>query len=398
MFPYLFFIGLSSTFIAILNSHNIFFITGLSSGLLNIGWLVMLLFGSFVLKKETSDLIYWTAYGVMLGGFLQTIINLPFLKEIGYSFKIILRFNTIAIKTLWNRFIPGMLGVGVREINLAASMIIASLLLEGSISSLGYGNRLMQLPLGIFGIAIGTVVLPEFSRTFTHQNWAELSETLKFAINFILFVLTPISVIMIMGSETFIRLLFQRGEFGETSVYLTKVAFIYYSAGLCFLGLNQVITPFFFATKDTKTPVIIAAFMVVMNIILCLTLMQFMAHAGIALAFSLCAMLQFTIKIIIIKRRYPELKISNMRANLLKLGVILVFLVGVLYFSRDAIYGVSTGDGVSTGGGAFLDNLVKSVIIIAISLVCLIVSFQVLKPDYYKEIAGKLVRKITRKI
>jgi len=326
IFPYLFFIGFSSTLIAILNSHNKFFITGLSSGMLNIAWIAMLFCGIIFVGKEPSELIFFAAYGVLLGGFLQTIINFPFLKAVGYRFILILRFNTIAVKTLWRRFLPAMIGLGVREINLIADALIASFLPVGSISALGIANRLMQLPLGVFGISVGTAVLPEYSRLFTQERWDDIAETMRYSIHLILYILAPISVIMILGSDAFIRLIFQRGQFGETSVYMTKLALIYYTVGLCFYGLNQVVTPLFYAAGDTKTPVKIAASMVVLNITLSVVLMQFMAHSGVALATSVCAVVQLCIMLAVMKRKLPMLKVERYLVNIAKLAGILCVL------------------------------------------------------------------------
>ena len=303
MFPYLFFIGLSSTLIAILNSHNKFFVTGLSSALLNIGWIFFVLFGAIALKKEAYDLVFFAAYGVMLGGFLQTIINLPLLKKVGYQFKVILKLKSNSMLMLWKRFIPAMFGLGVREINLIIDGIIASFLPIGSITALGFANRLMQLPLGVFGIAVGTAVLPQYSRLFTEKNIPAISETLKYSIKMILLLLLPTSIIMILGSDFIVSMLLQRGLFDEVSVQMTSKALICYTIGLSFYGLNQVVTPLFYAAKDTKTPVIIATFMVVLNIILNLILMQFLQHAGLALSTSITAAVQFIILLIMVKKK-----------------------------------------------------------------------------------------------
>jgi len=387
MYPYLFFIGLSSTFIAILNSHNIFFITGLSSGLLNIGWVITLILGYYVLKKEAGELVYFAAWGVLVGGLLQTICNLPSLKKIGYRFLVILRFQTVALKILWQRFIPGLLGIGVREINLVADSIIASFLPTGSITALALGSRLMHIPLGIFGISLGTAVLPEFSRQFTEKRWSDLSETLKFSLNFILFILAPITILMIIGSDVFIRLLFQRGEFDENAVNMTKLALSSYSLGLCFYGLNQVITPVFFAAKDTKTPVLIAGLMVGLNIALSVILMQLLAHAGIALATSVCAMTQFTIKFLIIKKRFPEIKLDFMNLNIIKLLIILLVLCLVL----------SSVNYLLPQGLVFQEHLKGAMVLIVIFGSLLFLLFHLFKPDYYQAIEKKLLQKIKRK-
>jgi len=376
IFPYLFFIGLSSTFIAILNSHNKFFITGLSSGLLNIGWILMVVVGSFLVKNDMSDLVFFAGYGVLLGGFLQTVINLPFLKQVGYRLLVILRFRTIAMKTLWKRFLPAMIGLGVREINLIADAQIASFLPMGSITALGLANRLMQLPLGIFGISVGTALLPEYSRQFTEQRWDDISETLRFSVHLILYILVPISVLLIMGADIFTRLIYMRGEFGEHSVHMTSLALIFYSIGLCFYGLNQVVTPLFYAAKDTKTPVKIAAGMVGLNIALSIVLMQFMAHSGVAFATSLCAIVQLFIMVMFIKKKLPQVKTERYTWNLIKLGFIIALQVGVLWVF-DRLY-------VSAQAG-LLFYLMKSVLFIAIGVVFVILMYFLFKMEYAKQ-------------
>ncbi|PKN77591.1 MAG: murein biosynthesis integral membrane protein MurJ, partial [Candidatus Cloacimonetes bacterium HGW-Cloacimonetes-1] len=175
IFPYLFFIGLSSTFIAILNSHDYFFMTGLSSAMLNIGMVLTVMVPHMIWGLSGEQLIIWAGWGVFLGGLLQTIINLPYLKRIGYNFKVVIRFSGEAISALWKRFIPSMIGIGIREINLIADTLMASFLPTGSITALGFGNRLMQLPLGIFAISTGTAVLPLYSRYVTEHKYTELS-------------------------------------------------------------------------------------------------------------------------------------------------------------------------------------------------------------------------------
>ena len=395
MFPYLFFIGLSSTFIAILNSHNKFFVTGLSSGLLNIGWIAFVIFGSVVLRKETYDLVFYAAYGVMLGGFLQTIVNLPILKKVGYRFKIILRVKTTAMSMLWKRFFPSMIGVGIREIYLLTDAFIASFLSAGSITALGLGSRLMQLPLGIFGIAVGTAVLPEYSRQFTEKRWTDISETLRYSIHFILYVLAPITVIMILGSDVFIRVLFQRGLFDDVAVQMTRLALIYYTIGLSFFGLNQVVTPLFYAAKDTKTPVKIAGSMLLLNICLKLILMRFMAHAGIALGTSITALVQFVILLILIKKKLPEIKIYGFGKNIFKLISILMFLFLTMWIIRTAIPPFISSFMMTEDG--FVYYLLLAIIFLIVSILCLFLGFQVLKPEYYKEVSNRVLARLQRR-
>lgn len=334
MFPYLFFIGLSSTFIAILNSHDYFFMTGLSSALLNIGMVLTIIIPFSVYTLSNEQLIIWAGWGVFFGGLLQTIINLPFLKKIGYNFKLILVFSGEAITALWKRFIPAMIGIGIREINLITDALMASFLPIGSITALGFGNRLMQMPLGIFGIATGTAVLPLYSKYITEKKWAELSESLKFATVSLSCIMLPTTVIICALGNDFVRILFERGIFNAHATLMTYQALLFYSLGLIFFSLNQTITPLFYANKDTKTPVIIAAYMVGLNILLNFTLMQFIQHRGLALATSITAMVNYLLLLSLIRKSMPDVVFTGILTQMIKIIVINIILYFILNLSN----------------------------------------------------------------
>ncbi len=318
LFPYLFCIGLSSTMIAILNSHDKFFMTGLSSGLLNIGWMAFLIIPKLMGVESTYQLVHYAALGVLTGGILQILINLPFLANLGYRFKLSLKVTGEALTALWKRFIPGVIGIGVRQLNLIADNLMASFLQTGSITALMFGNRLMQLPLGIFGIATGTAVLPMFSRYVVEEKWKELSDSLRFAILSLANIMIPISVIMIGLGEDIITILFKRGEFGIQAVDMTYFALMFYCLGLLFFSLNQTLIPLFYANKDTKTPVILASVMVAVNISLNYVLMQFLGHGGLALSTTITAIINTFTLIILIRKRYPVIKFKGIAFNIFK--------------------------------------------------------------------------------
>ena len=332
MFPYLFLIGLSSTFIAVLNSHDYFFMTGLSSALLNIGMVATIVIPYFVNDISGVDLVFWAGWGVILGGILQTIINFPYLKAVGYTFKLIFRFSGEALTSLWKRFIPAMLGIGIREINLVADALMASFLPVGSITALGFGNRLMQMPLGIFGISTGTAVLPMYSKHITEKNWPELSENLKFSTITLAAVMIPVTALICALGDDFVRVLFQRGIFDAKATLMTNQALFYYSLGLVFFSLNQTITPLFYANKDTRTPVRIAAYMVGLNILLNFILMQFIQHRGLALSTSITAMINYLILLHLIRRYLPEVNFSGIIEPIIKIMLINIGLFILLFF------------------------------------------------------------------
>ena len=385
LFPYLFFIGLSSTMIAILNSHDYFFITGLSSALLNIAWVSCVLVASIHIK-DPSKLIYFAAIGVFVGGLLQTLINLPFLKKIGYKFRIILRMKTSAMSMLWKRLIPSMLSMGVREVNLVMDALIASFLPIGSISALTFGNRIMQLPLGVIGISAGTAALPSFSRSIVNKDWDELSSTLRFSILFILYLMLPITALMIAGAHDFITLLFQHGNFDIVATDMTVKAFVCYCLGLSFFGLNQTLTPVFYANKDTKTPLKIAIIICISNILLNIALMFPLKHAGLALATSITAALQFVILITILLKRFENIKLHNIKKNLIKIMIISIILYSVIailssYWQTDN----------------FIDLILKVLTIFTVWSIIFILSGFLFKLEYWDSITKNICKKFLKK-
>ncbi len=338
MFPYLFWIGLSSTMIAILNSHDRFFMTGLSSAMLNLGMILSMVIPRFVFNIEGAELINWAAWGVFGGGFLQTIINFPYLKQLGYPFKVFVRFGGDPLKTMWTRFIPSLIGVGIREINLVADSLMASFLAVGSISALEYGYRLFQFPLGMFAISTGMVLLPTYSRLVTKQDFPELSKNLRIAAVNLSYLMLPITTLIIALGGDIVQIVFQRGAFDAHASLWTQQALIYYSIGLIFFSFNQTLTPLFFANKDTRTPMKIAAAMVALNIVLNLILMQFMQHRGLALGTSLTAMVNFFLQYKLIRKKLPHISFAGILPNILKTLAICAVMLALLLVANHFIH------------------------------------------------------------
>jgi putative peptidoglycan lipid II flippase len=332
MFPYLFLIGLSSTFISILNSHDYYFIPGLSSALLNLGMIIFLSVFSIFFHSNIEEKSVALSYGMLFGGVLQTIVNVPLLKKIGYHLKINLNMKGRGLAELWRRFIPGVIGLAIREINLAVDLILASLLASGSIAALQYANRLMQLPLGIIGVSTSSAVLPHFSRYTAQKDWGSLSESLKFSIVTTSYLMIPISILIIALGKDVIRLLFMRGAFDLSALNMTYSALICYSVGLVFFSLSRTIIPIFYANKDTRTPVTISAYIVATNIVLNIILMQFLYHAGLALATSISSMIHFFILLYVIEKKIPALTLPKITQNLIKIvSISLIILVAILF-------------------------------------------------------------------
>lgn len=386
IFPYLFFIGLSSTFIAILNSHDYFFMTGLSSALLNIGMILSVLIPYWIWKLPAEELIYVAGWGVFIGGFLQTVINLPYLKKVGYRFKLVINFGSEAIATLWKRFVPSMVGIGIREINLIADALMASFLPIGSITALGYGNRLMQLPLGIFAISASTAVLPMYSRHVSRQEYGELSKGIRFTTLNLSYIILPITTLILVLAPDFVDLLFNHGAFDAKASLMTSQALVYYSLGLIFYSLNQTLTPLFYAHGDTKTPVKLAAGMVVLNIMLNFILMQFIAHRGLALSTSITAMVNYLLLRWLITKKLPHVSFEGISNNLIKCLVIclLLYVLGSWFSVSFMWYGK-------------IGLLLKSLIVSGLSFLLFYLFGLLFKLSYFKEATQTICKRLLRK-
>jgi putative peptidoglycan lipid II flippase len=332
LFPYLFFIGLSSTLIAILNSHDYFFVPGLTSAFLNIAMICALACYELIWGDGGMEaaITAW-AVGAVVGGVLQTIVNLPLLRRVGYRLGCNLSLAGDALHTVWKRFLPGVVGLAIRQINLAVDLILASLLVSGSIASLNYGNRLMQLPLGIFGVSAGVAVLPLFSQYSATREWHKLGSSLRFSLLSICFIMLPVTAMIIGMGKDLIRLLFMRGAFDETSLQMTYIALVCYSFGLVFYSINRVLIPLFYANKDTRTPVKISAAIVAINIILNIVLMHFFAHAGLALATSISALIQTLVLWRMLRRKMPQLKVPSFALSVGKLLLVSAVIVVIQY-------------------------------------------------------------------
>ncbi|MDI9528724.1 MAG: murein biosynthesis integral membrane protein MurJ [Candidatus Cloacimonadota bacterium] len=385
MMPYLLWIGLSSTMIAILNSHDYFFMTGLSSALLNVGMILSMILPK-MLGVEGVALVKWAAVGVFGGGMLQTVVNFPYLKKIGYTFRILLNFHGKAIRSLWTRFIPSLIGVGIREINLIADSLMASFLVVGSISALEYANRLFHLPLGVFAISTGMALLPTYSRLVTLGDYEELKKTLRFASVSLAYAILPVTTLILALGGDMVRILFQRGAFDERASIMTEQALFYYSLGLIFFSLNQTLTPLFYANKDTKTPVKIAAWMVGLNIVLNFIFMQFMQHRGLAFATTITAMVNFFALLILIRKSMPKLSFEGILPNILKS----VLICGILYL-------ICIGIKLAFPDAGLIQIIIRDAIIVILSLLIFYGLGMVVKLDYLHEATLSLWKKFRRK-
>lgn len=299
MFPYIFLIGLVALAMGVLNSLGKFAAPALAPVFLNLG----MIGATVLLAGWIEPPILALAIGVLVGGLLQVLLQLPSLHKekglLGISFE----FRHPSIRRIGLLMAPAALGAAVYQFSIFVNTFLASFLPQGSVSYLYYADRVMQFPLGVFAIAIGTAVLPTMSRQAAAKDLTGLKKTLSFSLRLVFFITIPAIVGMTILAEPIITLLFQRGRFDLAAARATSLALIAYAAGLWALSAVQIVVRVFYSMQDTRTPMKIAVISLLGNIVLSLLLMGTFKHIGLALASSGGSMINFILLVIVLRKR-----------------------------------------------------------------------------------------------
>jgi putative peptidoglycan lipid II flippase len=298
-FPYLLFISLVSLLGGVLNSLQRFAAVAATPILLNICLIAAITLAAPLLPSPGHAL----AWGVAVAGAVQLIWLSVACHKAGMGLRLPWPRLSPKVRELLTLMLPAALGAGVVQINLVIDLILASLLPPGSISFLFYADRLNQLPIGVVGVAVGTAILPLLSRLVAQNDQAGALAALNRAIELTLFLALPAMFAFLLVADELILTLFQRGHFSSADSRATAFALTAYAVGLPAYVLVKVLGPAYFARRDTRTPVLVALVSVVVNVILNLILMRYLAHAGLALATAIAAWVNVVLLWWILRRR-----------------------------------------------------------------------------------------------
>lgn len=317
MFPYVFFICLVAFSMGVLNALGHFAAPALAPVFLNVGMIGAMI----IVSAYTADMTVWIrglAVGVLIGGLLQLLLQIPFLIRMGFSFRCRGRLFHPGLKRIGTLMVPATFGAAVFQINTLIQTLLASFLPPGSLSYLYYADRLVQFPLAIFGIAVATAVLPSLSRQAAARDYESLKETFAYSLKLVFFITAPSMVGLILLGEPIVALLFKRGAFGPETTQLTAAALLYYSMGLWAFSSVRILYNTFYALQDTKTPVKMATLSILANAVFGLLLMKPMGHTGLALSLSLASMLNLVLLVRVLKSRLGGLAWGGMTVSACK--------------------------------------------------------------------------------
>lgn len=285
MFPYIFFISLVALCMGILNTLRHFFTPAISTVFLNISMILAALYLRGFFEAPITAL----AMGVLIGGAVQLVMQLPVLWRKGFPLRPNFDFSNPEVHRITLLMLPSLFGVGVYYLNIVVSAILASQLPQGSVSYLYYAQRLFEFPQGIFTVSVAQAVLPSMSKQAAAGDMDGMKDSLSFGMRLTLFITIPAMAGLMVCSTPIFSLIFMGGAFDYAQVVNSAQALLYYSLGLSFVAMTRVLAPAFYALKDTKTPVLTAFIAFVLNLCLSLMLMGPLKHGGLALASTLSA-------------------------------------------------------------------------------------------------------------
>lgn len=302
MFPYIFLVGLTAYTTGVLNSLKLFGASSFSQPLWNLLFIASAVFLCPIMKIPVMGL----AIGVLVGGLLQLIVQLPQLMKRGLAMPRFNKFKHPASFEIGRLLLPRVVGSSIYQLNVFVNTIFASLAVivgDGAIAAIYYSNRLWQFPLAIFGTAFSQAMLPTLSEHAAKEDIEKFKKTFSFSLRSVFFITVPASVGLIVLAAPIVRALFERGSFDTYSTQITSTALFYYSIGLCAYAGVKVVVSAFYSLKDTVTPVKAAFIALILNVVLSAILMFPMKVGGLALATTISSAANFILLFHLLRKK-----------------------------------------------------------------------------------------------
>jgi putative peptidoglycan lipid II flippase len=319
MMPFLLFISLAAVLMGILNTRGHFFIPSIASAFFNLGSIIGGVTLAYVLPAYGYPPIIGMAFGTLIGGLLQLVIQVPTLAKAGFRFIPTLNIKDPGLLRVLKLMIPATIGLSATQINIFINTNFASSCAEGSVSWLNYAFRLVQLPIGLFGVAISIAALPVLARQASQNNIAELKKTFVSSLTMVFCLTIPATIGLVMLAEPIIRLIFEHGAFTSLDTSATAVALSLYATGLFAYAANKVIVPVFYAINAARYPVIASFLAIFANVIIVTSTIDTYQHKAIALSTSATMMLNFLFLTVVLYVKTGGFSLRYLAGGLLKI-------------------------------------------------------------------------------
>jgi putative peptidoglycan lipid II flippase len=392
MFPFLLLVALAAQAMGVLNACNQFGVPAMASTFFNIGSVGFgLLIGYVAGPFAGISHIEGMAFGVVCGGALQLLWQVPSLRRSGFTFRFQMDWKHPGLVHIFQLMGPAILGNAATQINVMVNTNFASQQ-NGAVSWLSYAFRFMQLPLGIFGVAIASATLPYVSRSAAAGNMEEFRRTLSRSLSMVFLLTIPSSIGLAVLGESIIGAIYQGGKFKVYDTHQTALALSCYAIGLAGYAALKVLSPSFYALGDARTPMLISLLSVGINFIAAWTLTYYtrLGHAGLALSTSAVALFGFVTQFYLLRNRIHGIYGRNLLNTILK--------VSAASLAMGAVVWVSSHGMIGHFGKSRLAHLLDLAVSLPIGLAVFYAGCRVLKvPDLdaaFKAIAGPVLRRL----
>ncbi len=331
LFPYIFLMGISALIMGALYASKRFAAPAFAPMWLNVCLIGAALLLAPVFVEFGWPAIFSLAIGALLGGALQIVAQLPSLRKEKLIVRPRIGFSDIHVRKCAKLMVPLLAGLGVYQLNVLLSRLLASFLPTGSVSYLYYGQRLAEIPQGMFALAIASAALPSLSQAVAAGDEEEAKRLFRHALRLSLFVAVPATVALAVLAEPTATVFFGRGKYDATAIHETTRSLVWQASGIWAVASVRTIVPMFHAHNDTRTPVIASACNLVAFIALSLLLMGPMQHAGLAAATTAAAVTQFVALIWLLRRKSGRLGLTEVSASMLRIVVASAVMGGVVW-------------------------------------------------------------------
>jgi len=384
MFPFLIMVSLAAISMGLLNSKRHFAIPALAPAFFNIGSLVVGVAGYYIAPGFGQHPTAGMAVGVLAGGAMQFLVQVPSMYRVGFRYRPILKFNDPYLKQIMRLIAPAMIGTAAIEVNVLVNSFFASHG-EGWVTWLTQAFRIVFFPIGALGVAISTAALPALSKSISQSSMEKYKQTFTHALKLMFILALPASAGLMALNKPIVALIFERGKFSDYDTMMVGSALMCYAFGLCGYSGVKVATNGFYALKDVRTPALVSVFTIVLNIISNYVFIFQLGfdHRSLAISTSITITVNFTLVLGLLSRRVGGFGWYDIVPVIIK-SIITSACMGVIaLFTYKFLVGI-------TG------SIISLLIAMIVSVFVLYVLYRLLKVHEFNQIVSTVVRKIKR--
>lgn len=391
MFPFLPLVAVAVAAMGMLNALGRFFVPALAPAMFNVASIASIVLLVPLMPSLGLPAVTALAMAVLMGGLAQVLLQWPQLRREGFRFRFDLAPRDPGLREILLLMGPGTLGVAATQFNVYVNTVLATSQQPGAVSWLNYAFRILYLPIGLFGVAIASASLPLLSRHAARGDMPALRQTLSHAVRLSLALTVPATVGLIVLGVPIVRVLFERGRFLPSDTEAVALALMGYAPGLVGYSAVKVLSPTFYALRDSRTPVIVSVTAVLMNALLSILLLRAFGFVGLSLGTALASLLNATLLLALLRRRLGPIGIRQLLSTLVRISVASV----VMGAAAGALHGWLATQALV--GGGVLTQVARVSLSIGAALVVLVVMARLLRVREFDEALGNIVRRLRRR-